>query len=132
MHRNRFIAITVVVLAIVGIAIGYVLFVSRISAESTAIEISKQSSVVQRYLSQHPNAESKVMKLYVESDGSVYTVDDDWEMKRNIGGADEPKDSKDHYCWCVHWYDSTSIIPHIVNVFVDKDSWEIVLEREAW
>ena len=131
MHRKKVIAIVVVGVIVIGIALGLALHVSRILAESRAVEISKQSSVVQGYLSQHPNAESKVMKLYVKSDGSVYTVNDIWELKRYVGGTDKPMDGEDHYCWRVHWYDPTSIIPHIVNVFIDKDCWEIILEEEA-
>lgn len=131
MHRKRLRAIMVVVLVVAGIALGYVLYISRSLPESKAIEISKQSSVVQRYFSLHLNTECTVMKLYIESDGSVYTVDDHWELVRYVGGSGKPIDGKDHYCWKVHWYDPAGGIPHIVNVFVDKDSWDIVLVGEA-
>ena len=71
------------------------------------------------------------MKLYVESDGSVYTVDDDWGLLKYVGGTSKPSDGNNHFCWRVHWYDPTRGLPHIVNVFVDKDSWEIVVVEEA-
>jgi len=95
--------------------------------------ISNQSSAVREYLKQHPSAQWSVMKLYVGSNGSVYTVDDSWELQRYVGGTHEPEDGKSHYCWRVHFYYRTYImIEHIINVFIDKDSWEIVLVEEDW
>jgi len=107
MHRKKVIAIVIVGVTIIGIALGLALRVSRILAESRAVEISRQSSVVQNYLTQHPSAKYKIT-TYIKS-----------------------IDSEDYCCWMVHWYDPTSIIPHIVNVYVDKDSWEIVSVEEA-
>ena len=107
MHRKKVIAIVIVGVTIIGISLGLALHVSRILAESRAAEISKQSPVVQNYLNQHPSAKSRV---------TTYTLS---------------KDGKNYHCWMVHWYDPTSIIPHIVNVYVDKDSWEIVSVGEA-
>jgi hypothetical protein len=72
------------------------------------------------------------MKLYVGSNGSVYTVDDRWESKRYVGGTHAPKDGKSHYCWRIHWHDPTSMSLHVTNVFIDKDTWEIVIVEEAW
>lgn len=94
--------------------------------------ISNQSSAVREYLKQHPNAQWSVMKLYVGSNGSVYTVDDSWELQRYVGGTYEPEDSKSHDCWRVHFYYRTYIEEPIINVFIDKDNWEIVLVEEAW
>ena len=69
---------------------------------------SQQSSVVQDYLTQHPIAKYKVMTSTKSIDGKNYD------------------------CLVVHWYDPTSVIPHIINVYVDKDSWEIVSVEEAF
>lgn len=108
MHRKKVIAIVVVSVFVIGIALGLALHVSRILAESKAVEISKQSSVVQDYLNQHSSAKPRVTTATKSTNGKNYD------------------------CWMVHWYDPTSTIPHIVNVYVDKDSWEIVSVEEAW
>ena len=95
-------------------------------------EISKQDPRVQEYLKQHPNAKYEVRKAYLTSDGMVYFVDENWNLKELAGSAiSKPLDGKDHYCWVVHWYDPSSTIPHIVNVFIDKETLKIVLIEEA-
>jgi hypothetical protein len=71
-------------------------------ADLPLISTCKQSPAVQKYLSQHPNAECSVMKLFVKSDGSVYTIDSSWELDRYVGGTQKPRDGKDHYCWRFH------------------------------
>jgi hypothetical protein len=125
------VAIVVLIFAIFGAVIGYVLYISTFSPESKAVNVSRQSPVVQRFISQHPDAKCRVMQLYVNSDGSVYTVSSDWELERYVGGTGKPIDGKDHYCWEAHWYDPRSGIPYITVVYVDKDSWEIVLVEQA-
>ena len=132
--RKRFFAVIATVFAVVGIALSYVFYyhLSRNLVEVKAIRVSKQSPAVQRYLRWHPNAQSEVGKRYITSDGIVYSVDDNWELIRNEGSANEPIDGKDHYCWEVFWHDPTCLISHIVYVMIDKDSWEIVLVDEAW
>ncbi len=95
-------------------------------------EISKQDPRVQNYLKQHSNAKYKVIKAYLSSDGVVYMVDENWKPK-GLGGsiAGKPIDGKDHYCWIVHWYDPSPGVPHIVDVFIDKETLKIVLVIEA-
>jgi len=107
MQRKKVLAIVIVGVIIIGIASGLALHVSRILAESRAVETSKQSPVVRNYLNQHPSAKPRVTTATKSTDGKNYN------------------------CWMIHWYDPTSIIPHIVNVYVDKDSWEIVSVEEA-
>jgi len=127
MHRRKFIAILAIVFVIVGIILAYALHVPRISADARkAVEISKQDSVVQSDLSQHPSAVYEFNKIYVESDGSVYEVSDNWEVKEYLGSGTSPIDGGDRYCWNVHWRDPTSGVISIVSVYVDKDNWEIV------
>ncbi len=132
MRRNRFVAIIVLILAILGVVAGYVLYVSTFSPELKAVNASGQSPVVQRFISQYPNAENSVVKLYVKSDGSVYTVSDDWELETDVGRIiGKPIDGKDHYCWKVHWRDPVIGKQCMVDVYVDKDSWEIILVEEG-
>jgi hypothetical protein len=132
MHRNRFVAIIVLILAIFGVVVGYVLYVSAFSPESKAVNVSKQSPVVQRFVSEHPKAENSVWKLYVKSNGSLYTISDEWELETDLGRIiGKPIDGKDHYCWMVHWRDPVIGRQCMVDVYVDKDSWEIILVEEG-
>ena len=95
------------------------------------VEISKQSPLVQNYLTQHPNATHNIVKSYVTSEGMLYTVYEDWELKDEAGSVGaSPQDGKDHHCWIVRWYDPTSMIMHRVNVFIDRDSLQIILVTE--
>jgi hypothetical protein len=95
--------------------------------------ISKQSSVVQECLILHPKAQWRIEKLYVGSGGSVYTVGNNWELQTYIGTAPAPRDGKSHYCWRVSLYELPRSrfhepkIIHVINVFIDKDTWEIVM-----
>jgi len=133
MDQKRFRVLVIVVFVIVGMALGYVLYISpeqneQTQGEKKAIEISKQTPEVQSYLSIHPNAKSGATRLYIESNGSVYTANDHWELIRYEGkNTQTPVDGKDHYCWVVGWYDPTISWTHLVNVYIDKDSWEIIL-----
>ena len=106
MHRKKDIAIVVVSVIVIGIALGLALHVSRILSESRAVEISKQSPVVQDFLSRYPSVEYRV------TTGT-----------RSIAG-------KNYNCWVVIWKQKTSPIPHSVHVYVDKDSSEIIGIRE--
>jgi hypothetical protein len=133
MHRKKFIAILAIVFAIVGIILAYALHVPRISADARkAVEISKQYPVVQSFLSQRPSAVYEVGKVYVESDGSVYGVSDNWEVKEHQGSLVSPIDGENHYCWAITWKDPTSRIGYSIIVCVDKDSWEIVAVQETF
>lgn len=127
---KRLALILVVVAAVAFAVVGYFLY---FGVQHDLAEISKQSPTVQSYLEQHPNAEYEVTKCYLTGDGRVYAVDEDWKLKEFRGSAGgEPMDGKDHYCWLVGWHDPTSMIEHIVDVFIDKDVLEIVLVTEAW
>lgn len=110
MHRKKDIAIVVVGIIVIGIPLGLALHVSRILAESRAVEISKQSPIVQDFLSQYPSAKHRVTTLTISVD------------------------SKNHHCWRVSWYDPSGfdVGEHIIWVYVDKNSWEIVSVGEAW
>lgn len=101
------------------------------------VEISKQHPSVKKYLEIHHNATCDIRRVYLASDGMVYQVDKHWKIKdfgsvASIGG--KPVDGKDHYCWVVHWYDPTPEvgIDHIVDVYIDRDSYDIVFVQEAW
>ncbi len=96
--------------------------------------ISKQNRTVQSYLEHHLNAKYEIRKWYLTSDGRVYAVDKNWKIEHFIGsvGPERPIDNRNHYCWVVHWYDPNIGIPHIVDVFIDKETLEIVLAVEAW
>lgn len=125
--RIVIVSVAVVVIAVVS---GYFYF-SQIH-QNDLVEISKQSQVVQSYLTQHPNATHDIRKSYLTADGMAYTVYDNWQLKELSGSVgSSPKDGSNHYCWVVHWYDPTSIIGHIVNVFIDRDSSQIVVVEEA-
>jgi len=127
----KYLAIIAAVVVAVASVVGYFYYLSM--WQRHLIEISKQSSRVQSYLNQHPSAKCDITKKYLTAVGMVHAVDDDWKLKELLGSAgDKPADGKDHYCWDVQWYDPTSMIEHIVNVFVDRDSLEMVLVTEAW
>jgi len=100
--------------------------------QDNLVEISKQSPLVQNYLTQHPNATHNIVKSYITSEGILYTVYENWELKEQTGSVGaSPQDGKDHNCWIVHWYDPTSMIMHRVTVFIDRDSLQIILVTEA-
>jgi len=84
----------------------------------------------------HPNATYYVEMVYLTSEGLVYRVNGHWKIKdfENVSSAGKPADGKDHYCWVVHWYDPTPevAIPHTVDVYIDRDSYEVVFVQEAW
>ncbi len=105
--------------------------------EQKLVEISIQHPYVKKYIEIHPNAIYSIRRVYLTFDGTVYEVDEDWEVKdfENVTGIDgKPVDGKNHYCWVVHW----SIPPpevgieHIVDVYIDRDSHNIVFVEEAW
>jgi hypothetical protein len=134
---NRKLVAVSVLLVVASIVSGFLIakvndFINEQRSGDEAIELSKKSPEVQGYLAFHINAECDVMKLYVKRDGNVCTVDKHWELIRYVGHSNEPSDGQDHYCWCVRWHDPTSAISHILNVFIDKDSWKIVLIEEAY
>lgn len=123
--------LVVVAFVVVAGVVGY--FWYNNSLQPDLVEISKQSPVVRSYLEQHPNATYTVGKWYLTSDGMIYTVDYNWKSVELKGSAgEEPVDGRNHYCWAVHWNDPTSMIEHIVDVYVDKDVLKIVLITEAW
>lgn len=93
-------------------------------------EISKDDPVVAKYLETHPNASYEVRRAYITADGTVYRVDEFWMITEELGTASKPSDGRDHYCWEILWYSPK--VPHVVYVYVDKDSYEIVLVEEAW
>ncbi len=99
--------------------------------ETEAIDISKNTEQVQRFISMHPNATFNVGKFYLEK-SSMYHVTEDWIVLTLAGGAlgkGEPLVGK--YCWRVHWSDPKSFIPHIVNICVDVETGKIVEVEEA-
>ena len=121
-----------VLIAVVVTAAALGLFYFSHTQQNNLVEISKQSQIVQSYLAQHPNATHDIRKSYLTADGMAYTVYDNWQLKELSGSVgSSPKDGSNHYCWVVHWYDPTSIIGHIVNVFIDRDSSQIVVVEEA-
>lgn len=108
---------------------------ARIRTELPRLGVNNQSSAVRvilEHIIQHPNAQWNVMKVYVKSDGSVYIVGDNWELQRYIGGIDAPKDGKNHYCWLVLWHDPNPMSMHVIDIYIDKDTWEIIKVEEAW
>jgi len=129
--RRKKLALTLVAVAIVvGGVLGYSLYSAM---QPNLSEISKQSPKVQSYVQQHPDAKYEVSKCYLAANGTAYEVDEYWSPKEVVGSAvEQPIDGKDHYCWIVHWYDPTSMIEHIINVWIDKDTPEIILVTEAW
>jgi len=131
--RWKRLALIVIVVAVVVAFAGIVGYYWYNSSQPNLAEISKQSPVVQDYLNQHSKAEYMVTKCYLAANGMVYEVDENWELGELRGSASgEPVDGRDHYCWVVHWYDPTSMIEHVVDVFIDRDVLEIVLVTEAW
>lgn len=124
-------SVAVLIAVVVAVAaLGYFYFSH--TQQNNLVEISKQSQIVQSYLAQHPNATHDIRKSYLAADGMAYTVYDNWQLKELSGSVgSSPKDGSNHYCWVVHWYDPTSIIGHIVNVFIDRDSPQIVVIEEA-
>jgi len=121
-----------VLIAVVVTAAALGLFYFSHTQQNNLVEISKQSQIVQSYLAQHPNATHDIRKSYLTADGMAYTVYDNWQLKELSGSVgSSPKDGSNHYCWVVHWYDPTSIIGHIVNAFIDRDSSQIVVIEEA-
>lgn len=129
MLSKRSVAILIAVVVTVA-ALG--LFYFSHTQQNNMVEISKQSQIVQSYLAQHPNATHNIRRLYLTGDGMAYTVYDNWQLKELSGSAgSSPKDGSNHYCWVVHWYDPTSIIGHMVNAFIDRDSSQIVVVEEA-
>ncbi len=93
------------------------------------VNISKQHPDVKKYLEQYPNATYNIRRVYLTSDGLVYQVDEQWRVKDfesvgSVGG--KPVDGKDHYCWAVCWSNPEPGIEHVIVVFIDKDSYEIV------
>lgn len=121
----------IILVAIVGIAgaIGY--FYYSETQKVSLVETSKQSTKVRNYLTQHPNATYNICKSYLAADGKVHSVYDNWALNELVGSAEEPTDGKDHYCWVVYWYDPTSAIMNRLNVFIDRDSLQIVLVEET-
>jgi len=93
---KRSIAILIIAVGAASI-LGY--FYYSTMQQNNLVEISKQSSIVQGYLAQHPNATYGIWK----------------------SGND----------WIVHWYDPTSMIPHIVNVLIDGNALQIINIQEA-
>jgi uncharacterized membrane protein YebE (DUF533 family) len=124
-------SVAVLIAVVVAVAaLGYFYFSH--TQQNNLVEISKQSQIVQSYLGQHPNATHDIRKSYLTADGMAYTVYDNWQLKELSGSVgSSPKDGSNHYCWVVHWYDPTSIIGHIVNVFIDRDSSQIEVVEEA-
>jgi hypothetical protein len=100
------------------------------------VEISKEHPTVKKYLEAHPNAMYDIRRVYLTSDGLVYQVDEHWKVKdsESVGSIDKPIDNKAHYCWVVHWYDPTPGVgvDHVIDVYIDRDSYEIVFVQEAW
>jgi len=99
-----------------------------------AVEISRRTETVQRYLDQHPDATFNVGKLYIENSTTFY-VSEDWIVLTTAGGPVPNKISgalEGNYCWNIHWFDPKSLIPHIVNVYVDAETGEVLSVAEAW
>jgi len=132
MDREGFVAIMITTFAVFAIVMGYPLFVSILSPESKAVAISRQNPAVQTFISQDSSVKYGVGRSYVDGDGSVYRVDNNWVLIGYGGGTEKPTDGKGHYCWVVSWFDPTSIIDHVVYVYVDKDSWKIVGVEGVW
>ena len=55
--------------------------------QDNLVEISKQSPLVQNYLTQHPNATHNIVKSYITSEGILYTVYENWELKEQTGSV---------------------------------------------
>jgi hypothetical protein len=127
---SKSLVIVLVAVVVATAVLGYFYFSDR--QQDSLVEISKQSQIVQSYLNQHPKATYNIRKSYLTADGMAYTVYDNWQLKELSGSVgSSPKDGSNHYCWVVHWYDPTSIIEHIVNAFIDRDSLQIVIVEEA-
>ena len=107
---------------------GELMFSLSTSVILPPISASKQSPEVQEYLNQHPTAQWRVLKTFVKADGNIYLVYKDWIKSGWIGKVlTPPKDGKNHYCWRVRWWWFEQGILDGIDVFVDKDSLEIVL-----
>jgi len=99
--------------------------------EIEAVNISRNTEQVQRFISMHPDATFYVGKFYLEK-SSTYHVTEDWIVLTLAGGALGKGGSLvGKYCWLVHWSDPESLIPHIVNVYVDVETGEIVEVEEV-
>lgn len=99
-----------------------------------AVEISRRTETVQHYLDLHPDATFNVGKLYMEN-STIFYVFEDWIVLTIAGGPVPKKVSGElegDYCWNVHWFDPKSGIPHIVNVYVDVETGEVLSVAEAW
>lgn len=97
-----------------------------------AVNISKNTEQVQRFIEFESNATSMVGKIYLEN-SSAYYVTEDWVVLTLAGGPlGKGGLLVGKYCWTVHWYNPASYIPHIVNVDIDVETGEIVSVQEAW
>jgi hypothetical protein len=38
---------------------------------------------------------------------------------------------QDSYCWIVLWHDPTTVIMHVLSVYIDKGNWKVVKIEEA-
>jgi len=99
-----------------------------------AVEISKRTETVQHYLDQHPDATFNLGRLYIEN-STIFHISEDWIVLTIAAGPVPQKVSgvlEGNYCWNIHWFDPKSVIPHIVNVFVDVETGEVLSVGEAW
>lgn len=105
MQRKKQVIILAVIAAIVSIGFfDLIRFTYSNVDKLKAIEISKGSKVIQKFLEIYPDARCKVTETYIS----------------------EAIDGKPHYCWLVTWYAKGWNHP-FVDVFIDKDDWMIVL-----
>jgi len=127
--------LAIILIVGVGFSMAAAILYYPILQQQQLVEISKQSPLVQNYLTQHPNATHLIVKSYITSEGVTYTVYEDWEIKDEWGSAGaSPQDGKDHHCWIVCWYvgeRGCATIMHRVDVFIDRGSLQIILVTEV-
>ena len=93
--------------------------------KAVLVEISKQHPIVKKYIEMDLNATYSIKRCYLTADGSVYEVNENWEIENpeNVAGiGGKPIDSKDHYCWVVCWYVPVPdmAIDHTVYVYIES------------
>ena len=128
MQRKKQVIILAVIAAIVSIGFFDLI---RFTYKLKAIEISKGSKVIQKFLEIYPDARCKVTETYISEEGDVYAVTSSWQLDRKLGRWGKPIDGKPHYCWVVTWYAPKGWLHPFVAVCMDKDDWMIVLVYAA-
>jgi len=92
--------------------------------ETRLIDICKRDPTYGEYVDAFLRelTEPRLWKAFITGNGDVYSADDDWHIQSHCDLVANPRDSEEHYCWAIEWYQGTN-----TYVFwIDKDSETIV------